>query len=51
MNIESNLILKKISLEKDKIDSFDKYPFNIDVVKNTILSTLFLIKKRLCNVI
>ncbi len=34
MNIESNLIVKKISLEKDKIDSFDKYPFNIDVVKN-----------------
>lgn len=34
MNIESNLIVKNISLEKDKIDSFDKYPFNIDVVKN-----------------
>ncbi len=34
MNIESNLMVKKISLEKDKIESFDKYPFNIDIVKN-----------------
>ena len=34
MSIESNLIIKKIYLEKDKIESFDKYPFNIDVVKN-----------------
>ena len=34
MSMESNLIIKKISLERDKIDSFDKYPFNIDIVKN-----------------
>lgn len=34
MNIDSNLIVKNIFLEKDRIDSFDKYPFNIDVVKN-----------------
>lgn len=34
MSIESNLIIKKIYLEKDKIESFDKYPFNIDIVKN-----------------
>ncbi len=32
--MDSNLIIKKISLEKDKIESFDKYPFNIDVVKS-----------------
>ena len=34
MNIDSNLIVQKIFLEKEKIDSFDKYPFNIDIVKN-----------------
>ena len=34
MSIESNLIIKKIFLERDKIESFDKYPFNIEVVKN-----------------
>ncbi len=33
MNSDSDLIIKKISLERDKIESFDKYPFNIDVVK------------------
>ena len=34
MGIDSNLIVKKITLQRDKIESFDKYPFNIDVVKN-----------------
>ena len=34
MSMESNLIVKRISLERDKIDSFDRYPFNIDIVKN-----------------
>ena len=33
MDMESNLIIKKIFLERDKIESFDKYPFNIDIVK------------------
>lgn len=34
MGIDSNLIVKKISLDRDKISSFEEYPFNIDVVKN-----------------
>lgn len=34
MSMESNLIVKRISLERDKIDSFDRYPFNINIVKN-----------------
>ena len=32
--MDSDLIIKKISLDRDSIDSFDKYPFNIDIVKN-----------------
>lgn len=34
MDIENNLIVKKISLEREKITSFNEYPFNIDVIKN-----------------
>ena len=34
MNMDSNLIIKKISLEKEKIKLFKEYPFNIEVVKN-----------------
>lgn len=34
MGIDSDLIVKKITLQRNKIESFDKYPFNIDVVKN-----------------
>ena len=34
MVLDSKLIVKKISLDRDKIESFDKYPFNIEVVKN-----------------
>lgn len=33
MNLDSNLFIKKILLERDKIDDFNKYPFNIEVVK------------------
>ena len=32
--MNSNLIVKKIILERDKIENFDNYPFNIDIVKN-----------------
>ena len=34
MSMDSNLIIKRISLERDKIESFDEYPFNIEVIKN-----------------
>ena len=34
MSLDSKLIVKKIKLQRDKIKSFDVYPFNIDVVKN-----------------
>ena len=34
MSMESNLMVKKITLERDKIESFNEYPFNIDVVKD-----------------
>ena len=32
--MNSNLFITKISLERDKIDNFDEYPFNIEVIKN-----------------
>ena len=32
--MNSKLFIKKISLERDKIESFDKYPFNIDIIKD-----------------
>ena len=34
MSMDSKLIVKRISLERDKIKSYDDYPFNIEVVKN-----------------
>ena len=34
MGMESNLMVKKITLERNKIASFNEYPFNIDVVKS-----------------
>ena len=34
MSLDSNLMIKKISLERNKIDNFNKYPFNIEIVKN-----------------
>ena len=34
MGLDSNLMVKVNSLERDRIESFDQYPFNIEVVKN-----------------
>ena len=34
MNLDNNLMIKKIFLERDKIENFNKYPFNIEIVKN-----------------
>lgn len=34
MGMDSNLMIKKITFDRDKVESFDKYPFNIEVVKN-----------------
>ena len=34
MSMDSKLMVTRISLERDKIQSFDKYPFNIEVVRN-----------------
>lgn len=31
--MNDNLFLKRVILEKDKIDNFDEYPFNIEIVK------------------
>ena len=33
MSMDSNLIVKCIYLEKDKIKPFNKYPFNIKIIK------------------
>ena len=32
--MDKDLIIKRIVLERDKIESFDKYPFNIEIIKN-----------------
>lgn len=34
MDFNNNLFVKKIMLERDKIDNFNVYPFNIDVIRN-----------------
>ena len=34
MSLDSKLMIKRIRLQRDKIESFDVYPFNIDVVRN-----------------
>ena len=34
MGMDSNLMVKKITFDRSKVESFDKYPFNIEVVKN-----------------
>lgn len=34
MSLDSNLIVKKVLLEREKVESFDEYPFNIEVIKN-----------------
>lgn len=33
MDLKNNLIVKKITIDRDKIDNFDEYPFNIEIVK------------------
>ncbi len=32
--VNTNLIISKIELERDKIKSFNEYPFNIEIIKN-----------------
>ena len=32
--MNSNLFIRKIVLDRDKIDNFNKYSFNIEIVKN-----------------
>lgn len=34
MALDSNLIVRKVSLMREEIESFDKYPFNIEIIKN-----------------
>ncbi len=34
MNFESNLIVKKIALKREEVEDYQKYPFNINIVKN-----------------
>lgn len=33
MDLNNNLFVRKITLDRDKIASFDKYPFNIELIK------------------
>ena len=32
--LNSNLFIDKISINRDKINSFDEYPFNIEIIKD-----------------
>ena len=34
MSLDDSLFVRKIILERDKIEDFNKYPFNIEIVKN-----------------
>lgn len=34
MSLNSNLIIKKVILNREEVKSFDKYPFNIEIIKN-----------------
>ncbi len=34
MALDSNLIVRKVGLMREEIESFDKYPFNIEIIKN-----------------
>lgn len=34
MNLDNKLFVEKISLDREKIDNWDVYPFNIDIIKN-----------------
>ena len=32
--MDSNLMIKKIVFERDEVEDFSKYPFNIEIIKN-----------------
>lgn len=32
--MDNNLFIKKVIFNREKVDNFDKYPFNIDIIKN-----------------
>jgi len=32
--MDNNLFIKKVIFDREKVDNFDKYPFNIDIIKN-----------------
>ena len=32
--LKTNLFIDKISLNRDRISSFEEYPFNIEIIKN-----------------
>ena len=34
MSLESKLIVKRVYLERDRIETFDFYPFDIECIKN-----------------
>ena len=34
MELDSTLFIKKLKLDREKIENFNNYPFNIEVVKN-----------------
>lgn len=34
VDFNNNLFVKRVILDRDKINNFDEYPFNIDVIKN-----------------
>ena len=34
MNTNNNLIIKTVSLQRDEVESFEKYPFSIGVVRD-----------------
>lgn len=34
MNLQSNLFIDRISLDRERIDNWNVYPFNIDIIKN-----------------
>lgn len=34
MGLDSSLIVRKVILDRNKVESFDRYPFNIEVIKN-----------------
>lgn len=34
MDNVSNLIIRRIVLDRDRIENFNRYPFNIELIKN-----------------